>query len=178
KQYTLDLALFGGASIGVVPSMTWAVTPRLQFGLAPWLAIAIEGMTTQAKGLEVTGATGKFDVELWALGLDACVGGKATEALSVFSCVGLRRGTFTTHGQGFEPLGNDTDVPSPWWAVAAAGHVRLWVVPTFGLGLAVEALVPLAPRDIVVTMGTDVLHHRKVSGIGFAITAGPVFRFF
>ncbi|MEY4576799.1 MAG: hypothetical protein RL701_1502, partial [Pseudomonadota bacterium] len=40
KQYTLDLALFGGASIGVVPSMTWAVTPRLQFGLAPWLAIA------------------------------------------------------------------------------------------------------------------------------------------
>jgi hypothetical protein len=170
----LEVGLMGGASVGVVTNLAAAALPRLQFAPVPWFAVALTGLATQDGHATIAGADGQFSATVLALGLDACAGGETLERLSFFMCAGARAGQFTTQGTGYDPGYRRS---TPWWAIAGSGQARAWIVPSVGIGIGVEALFALAPRDLVVE-GSSPLLTRATSRVGINIAAGPVFRFF
>jgi hypothetical protein len=174
----LEAALLAGASIGLVPSTTMVATPRIQYAPLPWLAFAVEGLGTYAHRLNVGSAPGQFDATLFALGVDVCLGGETAERMSFFTCAGARGGTFLTNAYGFTT--RNYRASRNWWALTGSGQARAWLLPMFGIGIAVEAVFAVAARDLVVTVegGTQTSQRLSVPRVGLSISAGPVFRFF
>jgi hypothetical protein len=106
-----------------------------------------------------------------------CSGGEASERLSFYGCAGVRGGLFSTNA--FDYAQNDQQ-NSRWWAVVVSGQARAWILPTVGIAISIEGLVPLAARELVLRSPTPELpdQRRGVSRVGLGVTGGPVFRFF
>jgi hypothetical protein len=174
---SLELDLLLGASVGVITDTAAAALPRLQFAPLPWLAFALAGIATRDQAAIIAGTSGQFSVTLLAGGVDACVGGETVEKLSFFMCAGGRGGAFTTQGSGFD---QNYRRSTAWWAVAASGQARVFLVPWLAIGIGIETLVALADRELVVTSGSQSspAQTRSVSRVGLSVAAGPVFRFF
>jgi len=175
ESYRLDLALFGGASVGLLPGTALLLMPRLELSLRPWLSVVIEGLGSFIEHRKIIDTPGDFDAKVWAGGVDGCVGGAAAPSLSFFMCAGLRGGVFATHGDYF----TTRDATTAWWAIAVSGQVRVWIVPNFGLGLAIGGSFTLADRNLVV-MSTDEMSLRGLAmpRLGLFVAGGPLFRFF
>lgn len=174
----LDLALLAGAGVGLLPNTSLVIAPRAQLALLPWFSLALEGLWTRGTDLTIGNAPGSFDADVWAGGLDACVGGYAAKRVSFAACVGGRGGAFITRGDA-TTLALSENVPSPWWALTAAGHARVWFLRAVGLGIGIEALYAPARRYVVVgNLDTGIAQSRRVPSFGLVISAGPVFRFF
>lgn len=173
----VELALLAGASVGVLPDTAVVLVPRLQITPLPWLAVSAAGIFTTAENLNVGSAPGRYDAAMLAIGLDGCAGGETTERFSFFMCVGARGGGFATNGYGFENRQRST---RRWWAVAASGQARAWILKTVGIGVSVEALFALAARDLVATSADEEAppQVRTLSRFGISVSGGPVFRFF
>jgi len=172
----VEVGLMGGASVGVVTNLAAAGLPRLQFAPLPWFAVAVTGLATRDGRATIAGADGQFSASVLAAGLDACAGGETLERLSFFMCAGARGGQFVTDGSGYSPAYHRS---FPWWALASSGQARAWIVPSVGIGIGVEALFALVPRDLVAygSNGSPSLT-RSVPRVGLSIAVGPVFRFF
>jgi hypothetical protein len=172
----MELGLLAGATVSVVPTTAPVLMPRVQLSPLPWVALAFEAAATWSDGIQVIGTPGRFDAAVWALGLDMCFGGETVERLSFFTCAGMRGGAFLTKGFGFN---RNRSLARRWWAVAASGQARAWIVPSVAIGISVEALFALAERQLSVYYGpTNATQQRTLSRFGLAITGGPVFRFF
>jgi hypothetical protein len=172
-----EVDLLGGASVGVVTNTAPAGLPRLQVAPLPWLSIAAAGIVTRDREATISGLDGRFSVLLLAAGADACVGGETVEKLSFFMCAGGRGGWFTTEAAGFQ---RNFHATRPWWAVAASGQARVFIVPAIGIGISVEALFALAARDLTVSGESSALpvERRSVPRVGLSVAAGPIFRLF
>jgi hypothetical protein len=172
-----EVDLLGGASVGVVTNTAPAALPRLQFAPMPWLSIAAAGIATRDRAATIPDLDGHFSVLLLAAGLDACVGGETVEKLSFFMCAGGRGGWFTTEATGFV---RNYKATRPWWAVSASGQARVFIAPSIGIGISVEALFALAARDLTVNGETSAVpnERRSVPRVGLSVAAGPVFRLF
>jgi hypothetical protein len=96
--------------------------------------------------------------------------------VSFFSCTGIRGGVFLTEGRYVR----ERAASRRWWAVAASGQARAWILPSVALGISVEALFTLAARDLVVESTSPTLPPQRspLSRFGLSISGGPVFRFF
>jgi hypothetical protein len=173
---SLEFGLQAGATVGVVPATAAAAFPRLQYSPFPWLAFVLNGLATRASGLAIAGTPGNFDATVLALGVDACFGGEAAERVSFFSCAGMRGGVFVTEGRYIR----DRALGRRWWAVAGSGQARAWILPSFALGISIEALYALAARDLVVESATpgSPAQRMSLSRFGLSIAAGPIFKFF
>ncbi|HKP62444.1 MAG TPA: hypothetical protein VJV78_37175 [Polyangiales bacterium] len=175
----LELAVLGGASVGVLTGPSFAGAPRIGFSPLSWLEFAIVGLGTYLGGetLEQIPAA-SFDSTLLAGGLDACFGGETTQGVSFYMCLGGRFGSFRSDGNNFNK-GNFT-TNEPWWALTGSGQGRFWISSSIAIGTSVEALYALAQRDIVVNpAGQDAGKvTRSVSRWGLSVTIGPVFRVF
>jgi hypothetical protein len=176
QPWHLELGVLGGATVSVVPATAPIAMPRLQLAPLPWAALAIEAAVSWVDGVDVVGTSGRYDASVWALGLDACFGGETAERLSFFTCAGMRGGAFVTKGFGFE---RNRVQSRRWWAAAASGQARAWIVPSVAIGISIEALFALAERELVVyDQQNQITQRRTLSRVGLAISGGPVFRFF
>jgi hypothetical protein len=173
----LELALLGGASVGVLTAPAIAGSSRLSISPLSWLEIAIAGLVTHVAGETIAQIPGSFAETVVAGGLDACFGGETVQQVGFFMCVGARAGSFRSAGDGFNT--RNRTLTSAWWALAGSGQGRFWVSGAFGIATSVEALYSLVPRDLSV-LGTEGApdHLRHVPRLGIAVTLGPVFRFF
>jgi hypothetical protein len=177
SQLSVELALLGGASVGVVPNTAVALAPRIHVTPFPWLSFALAGIATGVQGLTIGNTSGRFDATVIAGGLDICSGGEASERLTFYGCAGVRGGLFSTNA--FDYAQNEQK-NSPWWAVVVSGQARAWILPTVGIAISIEGLFALAPRELVLRSPSPDLpeQHRSVSQVGLGVTGGPVFRFF
>jgi hypothetical protein len=172
----LDLAVLGGATVGVLTGASLAGSPRLALSPWPWFEIAVAGLATHLSGETVEGVPGTFESTLLAGGLDACFGGETTQGAAFFMCIGGRAGSFRTRGHDFN-MGNDK--VTDWWAaLALSGQGRFWLSGPFGVGTSVEALYALRQRRLVVRGFRAEDRGREVPDLGLTVTIGPVFRFF
>jgi hypothetical protein len=172
-----ELGLLGGVSVGVVTNLALAALPRLQFAPLPWLMLALAGIGTRSENATIADAPGTFSTTVLAAGIDACMGGETVERLSFFTCGGVRGGAFVAAGAGYS---DDLRRTRPWWAISSSGQARAWIVPSVAIGMSIEALFTLAPRDLTAIgkpAGTPNLT-RTMPRVGLSISAGPVFRFF
>ena len=177
--YKLELGLFIGASVGVVPGMAAAAVPRLQLSISPWLTFALEGVGTYANDVSFTSGSGVVDTRVLGGGGDVCVGGETVERMSFVVCAGARGGMFMAKGDRLGPGLDKITSTRPWWALAASGQARAWIVPNVGIGLGIEALFALSTRNLVVTdQAKSVTQRLGVPRVGLAISVGPVFQFF
>ena len=175
----LELAVLGGASVGVLTGASFAGAPRLGISPLSWLEVSIVGLGTHLSGETIQDVPGSFESTLLAGGLDACFGGEATQGVSFFMCLGGRAGSFRSTGDSYNS-GNRTSY-RPWWALAGSGQGRFWISSSIAIGTSVEALYALAQRDIVVhpRPGEDSPSVvRPVPQLGLSVTIGPVFRIF
>jgi hypothetical protein len=171
----LDLAVLGGASVGVLTGASLAGTPRIALSPLPWLEIAVVGLATHLGGETVEQVRGSFSSTVLAGGLDACIGAETAQGVGFFMCVGGRAGAFRSSGD-FEV---DRQSASIWGALAASGQGRFWLSGGFGLGTSVEALYTLTPRNLTVRGRNGApARMREVQNFGLSVTIGPVFRFF
>jgi hypothetical protein len=172
----LELALLGGASIGVLTDTSLTGSPRLTLTPLPWLQLAVATLGTYVNGQSVEPLDGRFDLTLLAIGLDGCVGGEATPALGFFMCVGGRGGPFRSEGRGFPMRIKST---RGWWALTGSAQVRFWLSSVLALGASMEALYAPMLRRITVNGpdGLPIFQH-TVSNVALSITVGPVFRLF
>jgi hypothetical protein len=177
RRVHLELAVLGGASVGVLTAPAVAGAPRLSVSPWSWLEIAFVGLGTHVTGERVTQVIGSFKETVLAGGLDACFGGETVQAVGFFMCVGGRAGTFRSEGDGFNS--KDHTRSSAYWALSGSGQGRFWISSGIGIATSVEALYSLVPRDLSV-LGTDGSPDfvRHVSSLGLNVTVGPVFRFF
>jgi hypothetical protein len=173
----IELGLLGGASVGVVTNTALAGLPRLQVAPLPWLSLALAGIATRAVRTTFADVQGHFSTTLLAGGVDACVGGETAERLSFFMCGGARVGGFTTGAEGYSTDYVRTRV---WWALAASGQARAWIVPSVAIGLSLEALFALAERRLALQSETPGVPdiQRPMPRVGLSIAVGPVFRFY
>jgi hypothetical protein len=173
----LELAVLGGASIGVLTAPALGGSSRLAISPLSWLEIAITGLATHVPGESVAPIVGSFTQTVVAGGLDACFGGETVQGVGFFMCVGGRAGTFRSAGMGFNT--RNRAQTEGWWALAGSGQGRFWVSGVVGIATSVEALYSLVPRDLSV-LGVDGApdYVRHVPRLGLSVTVGPVFRFF
>jgi len=177
RRAHLELAVLGGASIGVLTAPALSGSSRISVSPLSWLEIAITGLATHVAGESVEMIAGSFDETVVAGGVDACFGGETVQAVGFFMCVGGRAGTFRSAGTGFNSR-NRTQTEG-WWALAGSGQGRFWLSGAVGIATSVEALYSLVPRDLSV-LGVDGApdYIRHVPRLGLTVTVGPVFRFF
>jgi hypothetical protein len=175
----LELAVMGGASVGVLTGASFAGAPRLGISPFSWLELSLVGLFTHLSGETVDEIPGTFESTLLAGGLDACFGGETTQGVGFFMCFGGRFGSFRGKGEAFDQA--DLTSFEPWWALAGSGQGRFWISSAVAIGTSVEALYALAARDIVVRPAPGVdspTVTRPVPQLGLSITIGPVFRIF
>jgi hypothetical protein len=173
----LELAVLGGASVGVLTGASVAGSPRLGISPFSWLELSIAGLATHLSGETVAQVAGSFESTLLAGGLDACFGGETTQGVGFFMCFGGRLGSFRSQGANFNH-GNLTSF-APWWALAGSGQGRFWITGSVAVGTSVEALYALAPHDIVVNnVDESAKLSKSVPRLGLSVTIGPVFRIF
>lgn len=177
SQVSVELALLGGASVGVVPNTAVALAPRIHVTPWPWLSFAVAGLATGVQGLTIGNTIGRFDATVIAGGVDVCSGGEASDRLTFYGCAGVRGGLFSTNA--FDYAQNDQK-NSPWWALVVSGQARAWILPTVGIAISIEGVFALAPRELVLRSPSSDLpdERRSVSQLGLGVTGGPVFRFF
>jgi hypothetical protein len=173
----LELAVLGGASVGVLTAPALGGSSRLSISPLSWLEISIAGLATHVTGENIDQIAGSFAETVLAAGLDACFGGETVQGVGFFMCVGGRGGTFRSAGDGFN-MRNHTRT-SEWWALAGSGQGRFWISGGVGVATSVEALYSLVPRDLSV-LGVEGApdYVRHVPRLGLSVTVGPVFRFF
>lgn len=169
--------LLVGATLSVIPSMALAALPRVQYAILPWFAVGVEAILTRGERIPFKAGTLTFDATVLAIGLDACVGGETAERMSFYACLGGRGGGFSTQGYG---VSSSDLVTRPWWALAASSQARAWILPSFGIGIGIEALFALAQRDLVARSDQPggAPQSQSVPPFGLAVSGGPVFRFF
>lgn len=173
----LELAVLGGASIGVLTAPAFGGAPRLSVSPLSWLEISIVGLVTHVTGEKVDLVAGSFTETVIAGGVDACFGGETVQAVGFFMCVGGRGGTFRSSGSGFNM--RSRTLTEGWWALAGSGQGRFWVSRGVGIATSVEALYSLVPRDLsILGVAGAPDHVRHVPQLGLSVTVGPVFRFF
>jgi hypothetical protein len=173
----LELAVLGGASVGVLTAPALAGAARLSISPLSWLEIAIAGLATHVGGETIDQVAGSFAQTVVTGGLDACFGGETVQRVGFFMCIGARAGSFRSVGEGFDVRNHTTT--SAWWALAGSGQGRFWLSGGVGIATSVEAVYSLVKRDLSVLgsgSGPDYLRH--VPRLGIAVTVGPVFRFF
>jgi hypothetical protein len=176
QQKHLELAAFAGPSVRVLRGTTLAFAPRAMLSVLPWLSVSMFGYVTQATGLRVGTTPGTVDSTLALGGLELCAGGEAVDRFEVYGCAGMRLGALHHEGKGFMPNFRDTN---PWSAVGGALEVRTWIATTVAVGVSVEALVPLAKYEILVSgLRGSASQTSTFPGFGVNVALGPVFRFF
>jgi hypothetical protein len=174
-----EAGLLVGATLGIVQSLAMAALPRVHYAVLPWFALALEGVVTRAERLTFGVGPISYDAMVVGGGLDACLGGETAERMSFYVCLGARGGGYTTQGYGFNT--NDSDmVTRPWWVLAGSSQARAWILPTFGIGIGIEAMYSLARRDLVVASDQEGVPDQfiAVQRFGLAVSGGPVFRFY
>lgn len=172
----LELAVLGGATIGVLTAPALGGSSRMSISPLSWLEISIAGLATHVTGETIDQIAGSFSETVFAVGLDACFGGQTVQGVGFFMCVGGRAGAFRSAGDGYT---RDRTETSGWWALAGSGQGRFWVSGGVGVATSVEALYSLVPRDLSVRGVEGAPNHvRPVPRLGLSVTLGPVFRFF
>lgn len=165
-----------GALLAVVPGVAFGVAPAVDLSITDFFDLRGSALisTTTTVDLETANGTkaGEADTGLVAGRLDGCLVTRDL-AVRIRGCGGVAVGVMRAKGVDLVEATSDT---APWAAGSLRVDARYAIAGGFGLGLAVEGLVPFA-RPTLAASEADDAASAELTPVGGALLAGPFYRF-
>jgi hypothetical protein len=169
--------LSGGAlaAFGVFPRVAFGAGVEAQRALPSDLAVRLGVVGLAAWTMNLAGAPGTFDAQIFAGRLDGCVRRDLARRFSAGGCFGLLVGALSSQGHAFP---SSRSASTAWTAVASALEMGVGVTDHWSLDTEITLIEPLHRTQVgVLSANGDVVEARDLSSVGATVSVGASYRF-
>jgi hypothetical protein len=177
--FRLAFGVLGHATAGVLTDVSGALSARAEVGFVPWLDVRGSFVASALSDQRFPNAEGRFDIQLLAGAIDACLAHSVAPHLRLAVCAGAMAGALQTRGHEDARLDARKDA-KPWFGLDGSFEAQAELLPWLALVAGVDLVVPLATQRIIVAASDSnaAAGERELTSVGVLIGAGPVFRVF